>query len=66
MTEASEVDAILARVDRWTGSREASREWYRNAVLPGFGGRTAEALVQEGKAYLILRYLDEVELGGFA
>jgi hypothetical protein len=40
--------------------------WYRAQPIPAFGGRTAEALVKEGKAAAVRDYLDHVAVGGFA
>ncbi len=40
--------------------------WYRSEPLPGFDGRTAMQLVQEGKAQQVLEYIDAVDAGVFA
>ena len=40
--------------------------WYRAEPIPAFGGRTAEALVDQGRASEVRSYLDQVALGGFA
>ena len=61
-----EMAEVVARVEDWAGSPVAAYAWYRAAPLPGFGGRTAEMLVREGRADAVRRYLDEVALGGFA
>jgi len=41
---------IISRVTEWAGGKEQAMAWYRAQPLPAFGGRTAEALVKEGKA----------------
>ncbi|SFQ21600.1 antitoxin Xre/MbcA/ParS toxin-binding domain-containing protein [Tranquillimonas alkanivorans] len=46
--------------------RAAAEEWYHYTPLSGFGGRTAEQLVDEAKGQAAVDYLDEVALGGFA
>jgi len=57
---------IVGRVSDWAGGERQALAWYRAAPLPAFGGRTAEALVKEGKAGAVRDYLDHVALGGFA
>ncbi len=61
-----EMTEILQRIEAWAGSPLAAYAWYRSSPLPGFGERTAEMLVREGRADAVRRYLDEVALGGFA
>lgn len=61
-----EMAEILERVESWAASPVAAYAWYRGTPLPGFGDRTAEMLVREGRANAVRRYLDEVALGGFA
>lgn len=57
---------IISRVTDWAGGKEQAMAWYRAQPLPAFGGRTAEALVKEGKAAAVRDYLDHMALGGFA
>jgi DNA-binding XRE family transcriptional regulator len=57
---------IISRVSEWAGGKEQAMAWYRAQPLPAFGGRTAEALVKEGKAAAVRDYLDHMALGGFA
>lgn len=57
---------IISRVTEWAGGKEQAMAWYRAQPLPAFGGRTAEALVKEGKASAVRDYLDHMALGGFA
>ena len=40
--------------------------WYRAQPIPAFGGRTAEALVKDGKAGDLRDYLDHLAMGVFA
>lgn len=49
-----------------TGSAQKARFWYRAEPIPAFGGRTAEALVNEGKAADVRDFLDHIAVGGFA
>lgn len=57
---------IISRVMDWAGGKEQAMAWYRAQPLPAFGGRTAEALVKEGKAAAVRDYLDHMAVGGFA
>jgi len=57
---------IVGRVADWAGGEQQALAWYRAEPIAEFGGRTAEALVKEGKAAAIREYLDHVALGGFA
>lgn len=57
---------IVGRVADWAGGERQALAWYRAEPIAEFGGRTAEALVKEGKASAIREYLDHVALGGFA
>jgi hypothetical protein len=57
---------IVGRVADWAGGAHQALAWYRAEPLPAFGGRTAEALLKEGKATAVRDYLDHVALGGFA
>jgi len=57
---------IIGRVADWAGGEQQAMAWYRAEPLPAFGGRTAEALVKEGKATAVRDYLDHIALGGFA
>lgn len=57
---------ILNRVRRWAGSPPQAFAWYRSQPLPAFGDQTAEALVKEGRAEAVKRYLDRIAVGGYA
>jgi hypothetical protein len=57
---------IISRVADWAGGKEQAMAWYRAQPLPAFGGRTAEALVKDGKAVSVRDYLDHMAVGGFA
>ncbi len=57
---------IVSRVSEWAGGGEHAMAWYRAQPISAFGGRTAEALVKEGKAATVRDYLDHIATGGFA
>jgi hypothetical protein len=57
---------ILNRVRPWAGSPQQAFAWYRSQPLPSFGDQTAEAMVKEGRAEAVRRYLDRIALGGYA
>ena len=57
---------IVSRVTGWAGGQTQAMAWYRAEPIPAFGGRTAEALVKEGRAGAVRDWLDHVARGGFA
>ncbi|MEX6504919.1 antitoxin Xre/MbcA/ParS toxin-binding domain-containing protein [Jiella sp. M17.18] len=61
-----EVQEILHRIETWAGGPAQAVAWYRSEPLPEFGDRTAESLVNEGRAAQVRDYLDHVAVGGFA
>ena len=61
-----ELVEILNKVEPRFGSELMAYAWYRSEPLPGFDGRTAMQLVQEGKAQPVLEYIDAVDAGVFA
>jgi len=63
---ATEMLEIVGRVADWAGGEKQALAWYRAEPIAAFGGRTAEALVKEGKASAVRDYLDHVATGGFA
>lgn len=48
------------------GGRPEAMASYRTRPIRALDGRTAEALVKSGQARLVWRYLDEIDVGGFA
>jgi DNA-binding XRE family transcriptional regulator len=62
----TEMLEIIGRVIDWAGGEKQAMAWFRAEPIPAFGGRTAEALVKEGKAAAVRDYLDHVATGGFA
>ncbi|WP_220790214.1 antitoxin Xre/MbcA/ParS toxin-binding domain-containing protein [Gluconacetobacter takamatsuzukensis] len=46
--------------------RRSYGDWYRSRPVPSFGDQTAEALVREGRAEAVRRYLDRIATGGYA
>jgi len=57
---------IISRVSDWAGGQRRAMAWYRAQPIAAFGGRTAEALVKDGKAGPLRDYLDHLAQGGFA
>ncbi|MFT6253685.1 MAG: hypothetical protein ACJAW9_003634 [Sulfitobacter sp.] len=60
-----ELVEVLNKVEPRFGSELMAYAWYRSEPLPGFDGRTAMQLVQEGKAQQVLEYIDAVDAGLF-
>lgn len=65
-TRLRDMVEILNRVRPWAGSAQQAFAWYRSQPLPSFGDQTAEALVREGRANAVRRYLDRIATGGYA
>jgi DNA-binding XRE family transcriptional regulator len=65
-TRMREMLEVVARVADWAGGAVQAFSWYRAEPIPAFGGRTAEALVKDGKAGAVRDWLDHVATGGFA
>ncbi|MFC5991957.1 MbcA/ParS/Xre antitoxin family protein [Limoniibacter endophyticus] len=63
---ALEMLEIVGRIADWAGGEKQAMAWYRSEPIPAFGGRTAEALVKDGKASAVRDYLDHIATGGFA
>ncbi|MBX9700700.1 MAG: MbcA/ParS/Xre antitoxin family protein [Acetobacteraceae bacterium] len=61
-----DVVEILNRIQGWSGSPTQALAWYRAQPLPGFGDRTAEELVKDGRAEAVKRHLGRIAEGGFA
>lgn len=57
---------ILLRVHNWAGSLPAAYAWFRAMPLPPFGGKTAEDLIKDGKAWQVREYLSLLAEGGYA
>ncbi|MBS0254619.1 MAG: DUF2384 domain-containing protein [Proteobacteria bacterium] len=60
-----EID-IIRRVIPWAGSEFAARAWFRSQTLAGFGDRTAQDLVQAGRADAVRGYLARIGESGFS
>ncbi|WP_380058886.1 MbcA/ParS/Xre antitoxin family protein (plasmid) [Falsihalocynthiibacter sp. SS001] len=61
-----ELVEVLNKVVPRFGTELIAYAWYRSEPLPGFDGRTAMQLVQEGKAQQVLEYIDAVDAGVYA
>lgn len=61
-----EMIEVLNRVEPRFGSALIAYAWYRSEPLPGFGGRTAMQLVQDGEADAVMDYIDAVDAGIYA
>lgn len=61
-----ELVEVLNKVEPRFGSELMAYAWYRSEPLPGFDGRTAMQLVQDGNAQQVLEYIDAIDAGVFA
>lgn len=60
------VQKILERAAMLAGSKDDAASWYETQLLPSFGYRTPRALVADGLADAVIRYLAALEDGGYA
>lgn len=57
---------IINRITPWCGTTFQAYAWYRSEPIPSFGDLTAQALVRQGRADTVMRYLDRIADGGYA
>ena len=61
-----EIARIISRAAAMTEDEGAAIIWFKYQPIVGFGGKTAEELVEEGHADAVLWFLDDLEAGSFA
>jgi len=61
-----EIAQIITRAASMTQDEGAAIVWFKHQPIVGFGGATAEALVERGQAKAVLWHLDTLEDGSFA
>lgn len=61
-----EIARIISKASELTEDEGASIIWFKYQTIPGFGGKTAAQLVEEGKADAVLWYIDTIDDGGVA
>lgn len=57
---------LLAQVEEIAGDPDQAILWFRYQPLPGYGGQTAQQLVEAGHADAVFTYLEELRDGGYA
>lgn len=57
---------ILSLIKPRFGSSEDARMWFEQVPLPGFDGRTAKQLVEEGRGSEVREYIAAVDAGIYA
>lgn len=67
-TRLGEIATILARATEMLGDKDTARAviWFRHQPMTGWGGKTAAALVTEGRPDLVMWELESLEAGVFA
>lgn len=61
-----EIARIVSRAADLTGDVGAAIIWFKYQPIVGFGGKTAEDLVEEGRHEAVGLFLDDLEAGSFA
>lgn len=62
----SPVVRILSMAGEMAGDERRAAIWFKHQPIPGWAGKTAYDLVQEGKADKVLAYLEAVRSGVYA
>lgn len=62
----TQVVRILAMAGEMAGGDERAAIWFKHQPLPGWAGKTAYDLVQEGEGAKVLAYLEAVRSGVYA
>ncbi len=57
---------ILTMAQEMAGDRQRAAIWSKQQPIPGWAGKTAYDLVQEGKADQVLAYLEAVRSGVYS
>jgi hypothetical protein len=61
-----EIARIVSRAAEMTGDVGAAIIWFKYQPITGFGGKTAERLVEAGHHEAVLWHLNSIEAGGVA
>jgi uncharacterized protein (DUF2384 family) len=57
---------ILTMAEEIAGDKQRAATWFEQQPLPGWAGKTAYDLVQEGKADKVMDYLEAVKSGVYS
>ena len=57
---------ILTLAKEMAGDQQRAVIWFEHQPIPGWAGKTAYDLVQEGRADQVLAYLEAVKSGVYA
>lgn len=57
---------ILSLIEPRFGSSKDVRMWFEQEPLPGFDGRTAQQLIEEGRGSEVREYVAAVDAGIYA
>jgi len=57
---------ILSEAEELAGDFDKAIIWFRHQPIAGYGGRTAQELVEAGHADAVLSHLEDLGDGGYA
>jgi uncharacterized protein (DUF2384 family) len=57
---------ILTMAEEMAGNKQRAATWFEQQPIPGWDGKTAYDLVQEGKADKVMDYLEAVKSGVYS
>lgn len=61
-----EIARIIARAAELSGDEARAIIWFKHVPIAGFGGKTAEEIVEQGNADAVLWTLETMEQSGYA
>jgi uncharacterized protein (DUF2384 family) len=61
-----QIARIISRAAELSGDEGRAILWFRHQPLPGFDGKTAEELVEDGQAGAVVDYLESLDQGAYA
>lgn len=63
MSYAHDMERVLVAATELSGSQQRAIEWFFSEHLREFDGKTADALVRDGKVQLVLDYIESIASG---
>ncbi len=61
-----QIARIIARAAELSGDEGRAILWFRHQPLPGFDGKTAEELLENGHGVAVIDYLESLDQGAYA
>jgi len=65
MTQKEQERFVLDYIKNWVSSEEEALKWYQSSHIPSLN-MTAQEAVKNGEFVALTKYLEHINLGGFA